>query len=344
MRALNHRYHAALALWMVALMTVGCTASSPPGELGLIDTSTTTTLPPVTTVPIVTTAPPRAPTTSEALPEPTFEEAEPDNLDVIYDSLRELLGPTDNITEVFGSLTTSPQGLPTPPGSEVVEVSIGAGATDAIGEAVAQVSISLTTTAESSAVFTQITNGLVSSGLVMLDTYERGSVQSTTFGAPGEQLFDEFVITSSALGAGSLVRLTSNSSGGPSHLSTYLNWSAEPLPLPPTDDTRTLVVMTQSGSGRLSRTTLSVQSTAIVDPSSPQVEANRLVRAVVDDDVFGFEGDPAIDQPLTGSFTSDDFDSLTYAVTESSRIEIDENDEPRDNDVVEITLRGVRRG
>ena len=329
---------------MVGLMTVGCTTSSPPDELGLLDPSTST-LPPVTTAAIVTTTVPATTwlTSTQPAPESTVEEIAPSNLDIIGESMQAVLGPTDDLTAVFGSLAAAPPGLPTPPDADVFEMSIGAGQPDAKGEVVAQISLSVTTSAESSAVFAQISNGLAASGLVVLDAFERGSIQSAAFGAPGDELFDEFVVTASPVADGSVVRLSSNGSVDAEKLSTYLNWSEEPLPLPAGDDARTLVVMSRSGIGRLSLTTLSVQSTAIVSRSSPQAQANRLVRTAVDSGRFEFEGDPTIDQPLTGSFLTDEFDSLTYEVVASTRIEIDRNDEPRDEEVVEVTLRGIRR-
>lgn len=349
-RAVASRFCAGL----FALVVTACTSPSSPGTLARAEqpnsgaapvSPTAESLPPVTTAPPPTTAPTTSPATFSLRPETetstTTEPPPPSNLELITDQLRKALGPTDDVGATIQAVAPFPVGLTTPENSDVKEISIGTGSPTDDGTALAQVSVTLTTSLDAAAAFDQMSSALLSSGTFMIDSTVQGDVRSAAFRLPGVGLFDEVVLTTRPHSVGSSVRITSNSDRTTDQLSLLVDWADEPLPLPTSDDQRTLVVMSASGTGRLRVVNLMVESTSVLESRSPQGEANRLISRVEGSDRFGYAGDPSIDQPLTGPLIFDGLDSLDYFVVPAVRTEVDEDGEPVESDVVEVRLVGL---
>ncbi len=203
--------------------------------------------------------------------------------------------------------------------------------------------MSLTTTLDSVTAFNQMSGVLRAVGMAAIDSAENDGFRSASFRVPAVDPFEEMVVTVTPSRYGSTMRLTSNSIRVAGELEPFLNWADGPLPLPDGTDERTLIVLSASGSDRLRTVNLAVESTSLVESRSPQREANRLISKVDGSDRFGFDGDPSVDQPLTGSLSFDGLDTLTYSVVASSQTVVGQDSEPAELDVVEVRLRGSIR-
>ncbi|MFW2383394.1 MAG: hypothetical protein ACN4GZ_16690 [Acidimicrobiales bacterium] len=338
---------------LVAVVITGCTSPPNPGTLArteepdAVSSTTIETLPPVTTAPAPTTTTTAAPTTfgppsSEVESSTTTEEPPAPRLQAISEQLGSVLGPTDDLALAIGSVVPIPPGLMTPDDADIVEVSIGVGSLADDDTVLAQIAISMTTTLDDATAFNRMAAALQAAGMFTVDATSVGETRSASFRVPGVELFDEVVVTTSPNGDGASMRITWNSTRKTDQFEVFVDWAEGPLPLPG-GDRQTLVVVGAAGSDRLRFVDLMVESTSVVESRSPQREANRLISLVEDSDLFGYDGNPDIDQPLSGQLSFEGLDSLGYSVAPATRVEVDSDGEPEEVEVVVVRLRGVTR-
>ncbi|MBT8240317.1 MAG: hypothetical protein KJN63_03740, partial [Acidimicrobiia bacterium] len=323
---------------LVALVLAACSSPSPPGTLAradrvdseaAADRAGAEILAPVTTAspPSATSTVPPA-TVSGSPPgdsADTTEQPPPSNMDRIIERLLTAVGPTDDLVQTVRSVAPFPDGVMTPTGADIIEVSFGTGSPAGDGTVLAQVAVSLTASLDTSVAFDQMTSSLRAAGMSSIDSTSEGDIRSAAFRVGTTNLFDEVVVTVAPNPAGSSVRLTSNSNVTPDQLQWVVDWAGEPLPLPDDDGRRTLVVVSAAGSGRLRVVNLTVETVAAVTSGEPQTEANRLISRLEGSSRIGFSGDPHVDQPLNGSLTFDELDSLEYLVVPSIRVEVNQD-------------------
>ena len=337
-----------------ALIVTACTNPSGPDALARAEEPSTSILPPVTTSPLGTPVPP--PTTSRSTTSAATGAGSNDQeatkiedgeivlagVARIEEQLIPLLGSTANLSVAMNTIGPFPRAVPTPRDAVITGISVGAGTPTEDGTVLAQIGVSVVTTASSTSAFEQIANAVQAAGMFPIDSTGDTTNRSASFRMPGGDQFDELVLTSVPFGDGATVRIVSNAAVRRGDLSTFIDWADSKLPLPTSDQQRTLIVATSSGEGRLASTTLTVESSVVLEGASAQREANRLVARAEDSDVFGTNADLETDQALTGSLTFDQLDDLSYSVSPAVFTLVDSEGELQAVEVLEIRLTGSK--
>ncbi len=341
-----------VALLVTSALALAACTSAGPDTLARTEETPAFTLPPVTTSPLGTITPP--PTTSppsttdpsnETIDGETTalseEEAAPTGLAFIKTQLPALLGPTENLSETMNMVAQFPRAIPTPPAATITEISVGAGTANEDGTVIAQIAVSLRTTASSTVAFAQMSGAVQAAGMYSIDSTGQDDNRSESYRVPGGDQFDEVVITSMAEDEQTLLRIVSNAALPTGELGHFIDWADSRLPLPRGERERTLVVVSSSGEGRLATSTLTVESSVMVDGATAQREVNRLVDRVENSEAFETNADPDADQPLTGSLGFEGLDSLQYWVLPATRTVVNSEGELDETEAIEIGLTGT---
>ncbi len=334
----------------LAIIFLGACTSSNPAGLARVDEPTTSKLPPVTTAPLPTTTTQPEVSTSDVPqsedsddPTQTTEPVAPAGIDAIINQLGPLLGSTSDLTGVVGEIAPPIALIGTPLGSTVVELSVATGTVRPDGTTLAQIGVTVTTPEDPVSAFDRVAAPLRGAGLIATDAVSTDTLRSGSYRLPNDALFDEVVVTANQTAIGASVRVISSATMSSEQLNRYTNWAIEPLPLPPEVETRTLVVLRRSGEGALETTTLTVESTGIVEGTSLQQQANTLVFRIDGSEFFSPLLEVEGDQPLNGEVAYEPLDELNYSVSPSTTDTVDGEGEIEVIDVILVRLTGRKQ-
>ncbi len=299
-------------------------------------------------------------TDDEAVADPDAEaETEEDNLTLIEQRFAAALGPTGSLSTTLDELLIFPVRVATPAESTIVEVAVGGGSLlprssedqPASARTIVQVSGTIRTASTANEAFALMGGSLVRAGLLPIDSATAGPAPSRSYRIPNAGRFDEIVVTAlDQPGAtGSLVRVTYNGTSPNSSVALFRDWAGQPLPLPQSDQLRTILTINRSGEGRLESTNLTISSTAIVIDGNAQREANRLVQRVLraaEDDtsrlVVPGGIDDSEDAPLAGVLGVEGLDKAGYEIVPTQQVDVDPAGELEQVDVIEVRLTGSK--